>query len=382
MKNIALFGSTGSIGTSSLKVIDNYNKFNLKILVFGKNIELAKKQVENFKPEYIGCIDKKNADFLMENYDFIKKTFYGEGIYDLAKDIKSDVFISAISGSDGLISSLNALNSTKRIALANKETMVMAGSLFNQTAKNNNVEVIPVDSEHNAIFQCIKGEKKNSIKKILLTGSGGPFRELSKRKFDKITPKMALNHPNWSMGKKITIDSATLVNKGLELIEAVHLFKIKESKVEIVIHPQSIIHSMVKFIDNSIKAELSTPDMKLPIQYALNYPERKSEVIKDINLYEIGSLNFERVDNERFPSVDMAREAISKGGYLPLIYNRVNEESVYAFLDKKIKFNDIFVNIKNYLKKYNNLSKETVTKKGILEIDKKIKEEINKEIER
>ncbi len=381
MKELAIFGSTGSIGTSALSVIENSEKIKLKTLVFGKNLKLAEKQIEKHKPEYVGCIDEKNAKLLFNKYSFIKSYSFGNEIKYLAKDIYHDIFLSAISGSDGLASSIYALENTKRIALANKETMVMAGEQFNRIANKNNVEVLPVDSEHNAIFQCIEGENPENIKEIILTASGGPFRETDKKQFKSITPEEALDHPNWDMGKKITIDSASMANKGLELIEASYLFNKSEEDIKIIIHPQSIIHSMVKFNDNSIKAQLSKPDMKLAIQYAFNYPKRENAVIEDLDFAESNYLSFQKVDYKKFPTVLMAREALEKGDILPLIYNRANEESVYAFLESRIRFTDIFKIIEKYLKKYEGKNIMPLSVEEILEFDKKIKKEIKKGIE-
>jgi len=380
MKSIGLFGSTGSIGTSALEVIRKENEFRVKSLVFGKNLKLAEKQIEEFKPVFVGCIKKTDSEYLKNKYSFIEKNFYGEGISELAKSVKHDIFISAISGSAGLLPSLNALYSSKRIAIANKETFVMAGELFNKLSEEKSVEVIPVDSEHSAIFQCLKGENRNEVKEILLTASGGPFRNYPKEKFENITPKMALDHPNWDMGKKITIDSATLGNKSLELIEAVYLFNVNYDKVKIVIHPESIIHSMVKFNDNSIKAQLSIPDMKMPIQYALNYPYRKKSVIKDLDFFKLGSLNFEMVDYEKFPIVNLVKKVLKNGGLLPLVFNRINEEAVWAFLKGQIKFTEIYLYIEKYIDKYWVLKEENVKLDNILEVDNKLKKEFRKEL--
>ncbi|TYB31242.1 MAG: 1-deoxy-D-xylulose-5-phosphate reductoisomerase [Candidatus Mcinerneyibacterium aminivorans] len=383
MKEIAVFGSTGSIGTSTLDVIEKTSEINLKSLVFGRNVNLAEEQIKKFKPTYIGSIKKNDSKYLYKKYDFIKNYFYGTGIKDLAKGVYHDIFLSAISGSDGLASSINALSNTRRIALANKETMVMAGKQFNKIAEKNEVEILPVDSEHSAIFQCLIGEDKSSLKEIILTASGGPFRETEISKFKSITPEEALDHPNWDMGKKITIDSATMANKGLELIEASYLFKVPENNIKVIIHPQSIIHSMVKFKDNSIKAQLSKPDMKLAIQYALNFPERETAVINDMEFDLDLSLTFQEVSYKRFPTMKMARYSLKKGGVLPLVFNRANEESVYAFLEKRIKFVDIFEIIEKFLKKYENKNiKETLTVDEILSFDEKLKKDIQEGIDK
>lgn len=379
-KTISLFGATGSIGTSTLDVLRSHPEFHLLHYVFGTNLDRALQDIDEFKPDYAGCISKEHADILHARFPFLKNVFYGDGMVESAS-ISCDIFVSAISGSNGLRSTMNAVPHTRRVALANKETMVMAGDLFNAACTKHAAELLPIDSEHSAIHQCLTGESPESIAQLILTASGGPFRALSKKELSLVTPEKALKHPNWVMGSKITIDSATLANKGLELIEASKLFFIPEDKIDVIVHPQSIIHSMVKFNDNSIKAQMGVPDMRLPIQYALTYPQRTHAVINDIDFTSLSVLTFEIPDLERFPSLRIAREALRAGGCMPLVFNRANEECVYAFLEKKIGFCDIARITELFCERYAHLAHCAATFEDILRIDEEIRETVKKEVE-
>jgi len=363
-----------------LDVLRSHESFRVIHCVFGSNIELGIRQIEEFKPDYAGCISKEHADIIRARFPFLKNVFYGSGIEESAS-IPCDIFVSAISGSNGLRSTFTAARHARRIALANKETMVMAGDLFNVECARHDTEVIPVDSEHSAIFQCLEGEKHDSVKKLILTASGGPFRTLSSHELDAVTPEMALKHPNWVMGSKITIDSATLANKGLELIEASKLFHVDEKSIDVIVHPQSIIHSMVKFTDNSIKAQMGMPDMRLPIQYAIDYPTRNDAIIRDIDFLSLPALTFYAPDTDRFPLLRIAREALRAGGYMPLVFNCVNEECVYAFLRKKIKFTDIALITEKYYERYRHLANSETVFEDVLRIDNDIRNTVKKEVE-
>ena len=352
MKKITILGSTGSIGRSALEII-SANKDEVRVvgLTAGKNISLLEKQIRTFNPEVVAVADKAGATELKKKLKKIlsaPEIFAGEeGVASVAAYEGSDFVLSAIVGSAGLIPTLAAIRAGKTIGLANKESLVMAGRIIFREAKKNRVKILPVDSEHSAIFQCMQGRSKAAVKRIILTASGGPFAGKNKKSLDKITPADALRHPNWTMGKKITIDSATLMNKGLEVIEARHLFNLSPGKIDVLIHPQSIVHSMVEFNDCSILAQLSVPDMKGPIAYAMTYPRRLHNVLHDLSLHEIGTLTFQRPDTKRFPCLSYAYFALEAGGTMPSVLNAANEVAVHAFLRGSIKFSQIPVIIKN-----------------------------------
>jgi len=351
MKKITILGSTGSIGRSALEIISsNKDEFRVVGLTAGKNISLLENQIRNFEPEVVAVADKAGAKELQKK---LRKTLSypeilsgKEGVASVAAYEGSDFVLSAIVGSAGLIPTLAAIQAGKTIGLANKESLVMAGRIIFRESKKNRVKILPVDSEHSAIFQCMQGRSKAAVKRIILTASGGPFAGKNKKSLDKITPADALRHPNWSMGKKITIDSATLMNKGLEVIEARHLFNLPPGKIDVLIHPQSIVHSMVEFSDCSILAQLSVPDMKGPIAYAMTYPRRLHNVLRDLSLHEIGTLTFQRPDTKRFPCLSYAYIALEAGGTMPSVLNAANEVAVHAFLRGLIKFSEIPVIIK------------------------------------
>jgi len=371
-KKIAILGSTGSIGISTLKVVQKLKpSFHVVGLTAYRNAKELAKQIKIFKPKMAAIMDWK---FFPELKALTKGTFTQllageEGVSVVAGEAGADMVLTAIVGSAGLKPTLTAIQKGKDIALANKETMVMAGEVVTKAAKKSGSRILPVDSEHCAVFQCLLGSKKASeIHKILLTASGGPFRNLARKQFPKITLKQALNHPTWRMGPKITIDSATLMNKGLEVIEAHYLFGAPYSKIDIVIHPESIIHSMVEFIDGSVLAQLGTTDMQIPIQYALTYPARANSPVSRLDLAQIGRLHFEKPDHGKFPCVDLAYEAGEKGGTYPAVLNAANEVAVNRFLKEEIAFNDIPKIIAKTLRKYRPLTNGTLD--GILSADR------------
>ena len=340
MKELVVLGSTGSIGTQGLEVA---RELGIRVtgLTAGKNAKLLEKQAREFKPLYVALSDEDMArDLKIRLKDTDVKVLSGEdGICYIAQST-GDTVLSAIVGIAGLKPTVSAIKAGKTIALANKETMVTGGVIVNRLAKENGVKILPVDSEHSAIFQSLQGTPKGSLKKILLTASGGPFLGKTKDELECVTAKQALKHPNWSMGAKITVDSATLMNKGLEVIEAVHLFGVNDSDIEVLIHPQSILHSGIELSDGAVIAQLGTPDMRLPIQYALTYPDR-ANFFERLSLADIGTLTFSKPDTETFRCLPLCIEAIRKGGLYPTAVNGANEESVRLFLEGKIRFLDI-----------------------------------------
>jgi len=327
MKTVTILGSTGSIGRQTLEVVEN---LGLKVvaLTANNNVELLKEQEAKFKPDITAISSEPGG---------------ADKLIDIAENSGADIIVTAIAGTAGLEPTLAACKTGKRIALANKEPLVCAGEQVMQTAKAHGTEIIPVDSEHSAIFQCLHSKvgKDKKIKKILLTASGGPFRKMSRKQLETVTAEDALKHPTWNMGQKITIDSATLMNKGLELIEAMHLFNVPPEQIEVVVHPESIVHSMVEFQDGSIIAQLSHPDMRMPIQYALTYPERVQSLTKSLDITQIGKLTFEKPDLERFPCLALAYEAAKLGQNECSALNKANEQAVELFLQNKIGFYDI-----------------------------------------
>jgi 1-deoxy-D-xylulose-5-phosphate reductoisomerase len=344
MKHISILGSTGSIGTQTLDVIRKFpGNFKVVALSGHKNVNLLIEQIREFKPDLVHVSDKNNLEDLQNAIKTSStKLICGEkDLVKIATHPKADIVLSAIVGFAGLIPTVEAIKAGKDIALANKETLVVAGDMVMDLARKHNVNIIPVDSEHSAIFQCMQGEDFDMVRRIILTASGGPFRNLSLSKLQKVTVKDALNHPNWNMGDKITIDSATMMNKGLEVIEAYHLFKIPPFKIEVIVHPESIVHSFVEFKDRSIKAQLGLPDMRVPIQYALTYPNRAKNGFEEFDFTKYPTLNFEQPDSKRFPALDIAFEAIRRGGNTPCIINAANEVAVNAFLNKRINFMQI-----------------------------------------
>lgn len=366
-KYVTVLGSTGSIGVNTLEVIERLGgRFRVFGLSAGENIKLLREQIKRFKPSVVAVKNKDLCEQLRSESGHKEITFlYGaEGIAELAGMNDDDIVISAISGAAGLIPTFSAIKKGKRVALANKESMVLGGPLILREIKKSSAELIPVDSEHSAIFQSINGKGKNSISRILLTASGGPFYNTPLSEFKNIKPEKALRHPKWKMGKKITIDSATLMNKALEIIEARWLFDVPAQNIEVVIHPECIIHSMVEFIDGSIIGQFSLPDMRTPIAYALTCPERVELGLKRLDLTEIGSLHFVKPDRKRFPSIDFAYAALSEcnqnGGTMPAVLNASNEVAVNAFLQGEIGFLDIFRTVEHSMKKHKPFVPETV----------------------
>ncbi len=343
MKKVVLLGSTGSIGTSTCKVAEDLpGEIELIGLAAGRNADLLREQVKQFKPRAISLSNADASKELATEYKGSPKVFHGDdGLLKLATLTEADIVLIAIVGTAGLQPALAAIRAGKDIAVASKEILVMAGEIVMTEARKHGVKVLAVDSEHSAIFQCLDGKPPESIRQIWLTASGGPFRKTPAEEFPDITVERALKHPSWVMGPKITIDSATLFNKGLEMIEARWLFDIEMPRVRVVVHPQSVIHSMVEFVDGSIIAQLSTPDMCLPIQYALTCPARSASDRVQTNFAEIGRLDFEEPDTDRFPSLKLARRAGEIGGTLPAVLNAANEIAVQAFCDRQISFTDI-----------------------------------------
>jgi len=343
-KKIAILGSTGSIGTQSLEVIETYpDKFEVSVLTAHSNADLLIEQALKFKPNTVVIGDEnqyKKVEETLWKHDI--KTYCGiDALADVVQMKEIDIVLTALVGYAGLKPTINAINAGKNIALANKETLVVAGELITKLAKSKGVNIYPVDSEHSAIFQCLVGEFHNPIEKIYLTASGGPFRGKKREDLVNITKQQALKHPNWSMGAKITIDSATMMNKGLEVIEAKWLFGLKSNQIDVIVHPQSIVHSLIQFTDGSMKAQMGLPDMKLPIQFALTYPNRFKTNFERFNFMDYPQLTFEQADLETFSNLDLAYQAMDKGGNAPCIINAANEVSVDAFLKDKIKFLDI-----------------------------------------
>ena len=345
-KSLIILGSTGSIGEQALDVARK-SGYKVRAIGAGKNIEKLEKQAREFCIEAVAVFDEQAADILKTRLaDTNIKVLKGEnGILEIAS-MKADIVLNSIVGIAGLRPTLAAIEAGNDVALANKETLVTAGELVNAAARKKGVKIIPVDSEHSAIFQSIQGSPEDSILKIILTASGGPFFGKSKEQLADVTVEQALNHPNWSMGSKITIDSATLMNKGLEVIEAVHLFGVEADKIEVVVHRQSILHSAVEFTDGAVIGQLGTPDMRLPIEYAITYPLRGKMCSRRLSLTDVGTLTFEKPDTQTFPCLEICINAIKEGGLKPAAVNGANEEAVALFLNGKIKFTDIPVLVK------------------------------------
>lgn len=362
LKHIAILGSTGSIGTQTLDVIKKHSdKLVAEVITANNNAELLIKQAKEFKPNavVIGNDAKyKQVKDALQNYD--TKVYSGaDALQQIVQMGTVDTVVTAMVGYAGLKPTIEAIKAKKNIALANKETLVVAGELIQKLCEENNVSLIPIDSEHSAIFQCLVGEPSSSVEKIILTASGGPFRNKTIDELQQVTLAQALKHPNWSMGAKITIDSATMMNKGLEVIEAKWLFGVENKQIEIVVHPQSIIHSMVQFADGSVKSQMGLPDMKLPIQYALSFPDRWKSDFERLDFSNYPQLTFEKPDFEKFQCLKLAYNALDKGGNAPAIINAANEIAVDAFLKEKIKFLDIAKLIEKATNNINFINKPT-----------------------
>lgn len=377
-KKITILGSTGSVGTQALDVIRKFpDNFKVVALSANNNIELLEKQIAEFKPSAVAVVDENKAEELKKKTN-VQVFSGGEGLKKIASLPEADFVITAVIGFSGLVPTLEAINAKKDIGLANKETLVAGGSLVMREAEKHSIKIIPIDSEHSAIFQCVKGNKKEEVKRIVLTASGGPFLNLKKEDLEKVTLRQALKHPTWKMGKKITIDSATLMNKGFEVIEAHHLFGLEYPRIDVVIHPQSIIHSMAEFIDGSIIAQLSFNDMRIPIQFALTYPHRLNNELK-LDLTDL-NLNFKKPDKELFPCLEYAYEAGIIGGTMPCVINAANEVAVSYFLNEKINFLDIPKTIRAVMDAHNLLKNPDIDE--ILEADKWARKEAEKVLEK
>lgn len=344
MKYISIIGSTGSIGTQTLEIVRQQEDLRVIALAAGNNDELLEQQAKEFKPDIVAIWSEDKAKRLRDALSaFDIRVVSGmEGLIEVACADRAELVVTAIVGMIGIRPTICAINAGKDIALANKETLVTAGHIIMPLAREKGVRILPVDSEHSAIFQCLHGEEDNRVSRILLTASGGPFRGKTREELKAVTLEQALKHPNWSMGKKITIDSATMVNKGLEVIEAKWLFDVEPEDIEVVVQPQSIIHSMVEFEDGAVKAQLGTPDMKLPIQYALYYPDRRYLSGDRLNFADMVGISVEKPDMDTFKGLRFAYDAIKTGGSMPTVFNAANEKAVALFLDKRINFLDIY----------------------------------------
>lgn len=376
--NISILGSTGSIGTQSLDIIrNNPSEFKVKGLSCNSNIGVLKKQIEEFKPEAVAVFDEERADLLKTDVPVYKGL---NGLVKIATMQDSDMIINSLVGSIGVLPTVKAAQHFKNIALANKETLVAAGSIVMDLARKNGIKLMPIDSEHSAIFQCLNGENIKEINKIMITCSGGAFKNKTKEELENVKAADALKHPTWNMGPKITIDCATLMNKGFEVIEAHWLYNVPYEKIEVVMHPQSIVHSLVEFHDHSVIAQLGMPSMKIPIQYALSYPKRlKNNNLPKLNLTDIKNLEFKEPDFERFPCLKYAYEAGNAGGTLPAVMNAANEVAVKLFLEDKIKFLGIAKIIKAATDAHKPIKNPSMDE--ILETDRKVKKEVKESLE-
>ncbi len=344
MKKIAILGSTGSIGVNTLAVVSRYpHRFKVVALSCDSNFELLSRQARRFKPEALGINDASKIKGLKERLGRRGIRIFGgpQGLEEIAQNSSADLVVVAISGNISLMSLVRAIESKKTIALASKEPLVSAGSIVMKLAARKNVNIIPVDSEHSAIFQCLNGRDTKNLKNIYLTGTGGPLRSIKKSLFDRLPKRKVLAHPKWKMGKKITVDSATLMNKGLEVIEAKHLFGLSQDRINVLIHPEAIVHSMVEFVDGSLLAQLAIPDMRLPIQYALNFPERLKSDALNVDFGRLKKLSFHQPDLKKFPCLSLAYEASRRGGSSPTVLNAANEEAVKEYLAGRVKFTAI-----------------------------------------
>ncbi|MCS7215695.1 MAG: 1-deoxy-D-xylulose-5-phosphate reductoisomerase, partial [Thermodesulfovibrio sp.] len=350
MKKVVILGSTGSIGKSALEVIRRFpDKFKVSGLAAKSSVNTLEEQIREFNPSYVAVFDTKACDELRKKFKNLEILRGNEGINQLARLKEADIVLSAIVGAAGLIPTFEAVKAGKTIGLANKESIVMAGEIIKREAQKTGAKIIPVDSEHSAVFQCINGINKQHIKKIWLTASGGPFHGKKIHEMEDVTPQEALNHPKWKMGKRITIDSATLMNKGFEVIEAHYLFDMPAENIGVLIHPQSIVHCLVEFIDGTYLAQMSNPDMKAPIAFALSFPERFKDIVTPINWSLMKNLHFEIPDTELFPCLKLAYEALKIGGSMPAVLNASDEVAVEAFLSGRLKFKDIYRVIKKVM---------------------------------
>ena len=379
MKALSILGSTGSVGTQTLDIVRAYPaEYQVVALTTQTRIDLLEKQIREFKPRCVAVADKEKARELQSRVS-IPVCAGIEGITTVAGLAETDIVVNALVGSAGILPTYTAICNKKTVALANKETLVAAGSVIMQEAARQGVAILPLDSEHNALFQCLKGEQQKDVACMILTCSGGPFRTFTKEQLEQVTLQDALKHPTWKMGSKITIDSATLMNKGFEVIEAHWLYGIPYEQIEVVVHPQSIIHSLIEFVDCSTLAQLSMPDMRIPIQYALTYPQRKPYQGRQLRLAELKTLEFYNVNKENFPCLSYAYKAGKTGGTLPAVVNAANEVAVSAFLAEKIPFSAIPNIIRSAMDKHAVIQKPRLD--DILAVDKEVKEEVHKCIE-
>jgi 1-deoxy-D-xylulose-5-phosphate reductoisomerase len=377
MKRLAILGSTGSIGTHTLDVVASHpEQFTVTALAAGNNVDLLEQQVRRFRPRFVAVAGEAAGRDLARRVGAtdVDVAWGVDALRCAAADTGADMVVSAIVGGAGLVPTMAALCAGKAVALANKETLVMAGELVTSEAKARGTRILPVDSEHSAIFQCLGNGDTSGVRRIVLTASGGPFRTLPLEAFAVITPEDALRHPTWSMGKKITIDSATLVNKGLEVIEAQWLFGLPVDRVDVIVHPQSVIHSLVEYVDGSFLAQLGVPDMRLPIQYALTYPERRPCPAVRLALEELSALTFEPVDRRKFPCLDLAYEAARGGGSWPAALNAANEVAVRWFLERRVGFDEIPTIIRKALDAHPHRAVHSV--EDVLEVDRQVRESL------
>jgi len=383
MKRISLLGSTGSIGVSTLDVVGAHpDQFVVTAIAAGRNITLMKQQIERFRPRLAAMIDEAHAGELRRLLGpaSVTDVLSGpEGYRETAAFADADMVVSAMVGAAGLLPTLDAIEAGKDIALANKETLVMAGHLVLRKATERGVKIIPVDSEHSAIFQCLQGNRREDVRRIILTASGGPFLHASEEELAKVTPAQALRHPNWAMGKKITIDSATMMNKGLEVIEAGWLFGLPGTAIDVLIHPESIVHSLVEYRDGSVIAQMGVPDMRIPIAYALSYPNRLTRGEKNLDLRKVGTLTFLDSDPIRFPALRLAYTAAKTGGTMPAVLNGANEMAVTAFIEEKIRFDKIISVVEEVLSRHCGQADPGID--AILAADRWAREEAGKIIE-
>lgn len=379
MKKIAIFGSTGSIGTSTLNVVrENPLLFDVVTLVAGKNVDKLIEQIEEFKPNNVYIIDEENAKLLKERYPNINVYYSQDGMEEISNLTDFDISVSALVGIAGLKPTYNMIKNGKTVALANKEVLVTGGNLIMQTAKESGAKLLTVDSEHSAIMQCLNGEEENKINKILLTASGGPF--FDKDITDDITVADALNHPTWNMGKKVTIDSSTMMNKGFEVIEAKWLFDVDSSQIEVVVHRKSLVHSMVQYNDGTIMANIGPKSMQIPIAYALNYPKRLSNNIEKLDLFDVRDLVFEKPDLNKFKCLELAYTAIKKGHSSQVVLNAADEILVEAFINEEIKFTQIPLGIEKMMNSFKDRELNSVDE--ILGFDREVREKTREMIEK
>ncbi|MBN3039310.1 MAG: 1-deoxy-D-xylulose-5-phosphate reductoisomerase [Candidatus Omnitrophica bacterium] len=379
MKTVAILGSTGSIGKNALKVISHLkDKYKVVALASGSNAGLLAEQVNRFSPKIAALMDEDNYPLLKKKINKRTKIVTGSSGIEQVAGFGAEIVLMAISGSAALMPTLKALNHSKRLALANKESLVMAGEIIINEAKKSATEIIPIDSEHSAIFQCLKEEQSKDLAKIYLTGSGGPLKDVAKADLEFIDPEEALRHPRWKMGKKITIDSATMMNKGFEIIEAKYLFRVPAQKIKVVIHPQALVHSLVQFVDGSILAQLGATDMRIPIQYALTYPNRANAQSQRLDFEKVSSLTFHSPDLGRFPCLALAMEVAKAGGLAQTVLCSADEECVWAYLKRRIKFNDVARIITDVLSNLRNITRPTI--KEILQADRWAREQVKSRI--